>query len=92
MIDGQDGNHGKGGGLYALRFKGPRQADRLEPQIITGKPIKIHLEDVLSLEGSNVAAFPQSTRLYLDDESKDPRFIENDPNLPAIGEFSYPQA
>lgn len=92
MIDGQDGNHGKGGGLYVLRFKGRREAERLEPLIITGKPIKVHLEDVLSLAEDNVAAFPQSTRLYLDDQSISPDLIENDNNLLAIGEFSYPQA
>jgi len=90
MIEGQDADHGKGGGLYLLRFKGKRSATRIEPVIITGQPINIRIESVTSLDPSNSGTFPGTNRIFVDDQSLVPHVTKNDADLPASDSFNYP--
>lgn len=91
MVPDQDTDHGKGGGLYVLRFRGERRATRLSPLIITGQPVNIQIANVTSLDATNRATFAGTNRIFLDDQSSDPHVTKKDADLPAGGSFKYPQ-
>jgi Right handed beta helix region len=80
-----DGNHGKGGGMYLLRFRGPRQKPELGQ--VDGQPIHVFLGNGDVLKQSNEASFANSNRLYLEDMVDGT--IKRDTDLPSRGAFTY---
>jgi hypothetical protein len=87
------GDPGKGGALYVLRYNGTRTktrsaAERVTPTIV-GRPVTIAVDDVASLDATNVSTFAGATRLYLDDQSPPPT-VQKDTELPASGGYRYP--
>ncbi|MDQ0078267.1 right-handed parallel beta-helix repeat-containing protein [Arthrobacter oryzae] len=85
MLPGQTGDPGKGGGLYVLRFTGPRRATRVSPTI-TGQPITISVA-AAALGATNTSSFPGAARLYLHDQVVP--VVKTDTDLPATGTFDY---
>jgi hypothetical protein len=88
-ITGQSVDHGKGGGLYVLRWTGSRTRPRLGT--LVAKPVIVTLTSVAVLKPSNSGSFSTSNRLYLDDRvaGTPPPTIMDDSSLPAGGPFLY---
>lgn len=88
QLDGQD-NHGKGGAVYILRWKGSRRSG-LGP--LEGQSVHVYIADVDVLKPTNDGSFPNADRLYIDDLVKgtpEEPHVEDDGSLPAGGPYLY---
>lgn len=97
-LGGQASDHGKGGAIYVLRWRGLRSVNIPIPgqpvtdMILRGTLVRIHISDDTSLSLSNSASFPNSNQLYLSDLAVTTNgVIRDDRNLTFSGaRFTFP--
>lgn len=89
-LTGQASDHGKGGGIYLLRWKGNR-ASGVDPVVLSGLPLTVSIAQIGAVTPDNDGSFPGADRFFLQDlVAPGPKDPIDDADLPASGAFQYP--
>ena len=97
QLAGQN-NHGKGGAIYVLRWKGFRGSGIVIPDepgvprpILKGRLINVYIENSDVLKSNNNASFSNTNRLYLEDRVLTTEgIIQTDGALWSDARFTFP--